>query len=300
MRPPDISVIIPTRNRPGALARCLESLADQAPGTPDFEVLVVDDASTFPPDVERFRSRLELHLLHQAHAGPGVARNLGLSRARGGLVAFTDDDCRPDSRWLAEMRIACHRWPDALVGGRVVNALKDDWYARVSHEALDMVYEHFNEGPAGPSFFTTNNLAGPAAKLRELGGFDPFFTIAAAEDRDLCRRWKARGWMMHQAPAAIVRHFHASSLREFCSMHFRYGRGACLLHRRHRDSPSTVPPVEAGFHQRLPGRVLSRLTTVPGRQRLPLIASLFVWQVAGLAGFAFECLNRRQRPSAHD
>ncbi len=45
----DASVIIPTRNRPRQLERCLRALATQSTRR-EFEVIVVDDAN--PPQLE--------------------------------------------------------------------------------------------------------------------------------------------------------------------------------------------------------------------------------------------------------
>lgn len=292
---PEISVIIPTRNRPTALAQCLESLAAQEPSSGCFEVLVVDDGSSCVLDIDRFGSQIDLTVLRQNPSGPAAARNLGLSHARAPLIVFTDDDCRPCPLWLAEIMAATRQWPDSLVGGAVVNGLKHDWYAEVSQMGLDIVYEHFNHGPAGTSFFTSNNMAIPAGKLRELGGFDGTIRIAAAEDRDLCRRWKAKGWSIREAPAALVEHFHASGIIEFISMHFRYGRGACNLRKRHPSTAGGASLPEEGFHRQLPRRIWARLGLYPRRQHLPLLMSLFVWQAAGALGFYFEALASRIR-----
>src|SRR5262249_60796243 len=67
------TVIVPTRDRPAQLQGCLEALDRQ--DYPSYEVVVVDD------------TRGE---------GPAAARNAGAERARGELLAFTDDACRPE------------------------------------------------------------------------------------------------------------------------------------------------------------------------------------------------------------
>ena len=46
-----VTVVVPTRDRPGALARCLAALERQTVG--DFEVVVVDDRSRSPEAVAR-------------------------------------------------------------------------------------------------------------------------------------------------------------------------------------------------------------------------------------------------------
>src|SRR5262245_12934782 len=127
MSGPTLSVIIPTRDRPGRLRECLEALSRQAPPPDAWEVIVVDDGT---PDPERvaavvaeFRGHLDVQLFAQAHAGPARARNFGASRARFTHLAFTDDDCLPSPRWLSALASAFERTPGAVLGGRVLNGL---------------------------------------------------------------------------------------------------------------------------------------------------------------------------------
>jgi glycosyltransferase involved in cell wall biosynthesis len=87
---PFFSVIIPTYNRAGLLREALDSVFAQT--CADFEVIIVDDASTddtagivsiFADNVRYYR---------QENQGPGAARNLGLANAAGRYVAFLDSD----------------------------------------------------------------------------------------------------------------------------------------------------------------------------------------------------------------
>jgi len=66
----------------------------------DFEVIVVDDCSTDQTKnlVESFRDKRIVYVRHDQNAGPGAARNTGIRRARGQLIAFLDSD----DEWLPE------------------------------------------------------------------------------------------------------------------------------------------------------------------------------------------------------
>ncbi len=98
---PAIAVVVPTRDRPAALARCLESLAAQDLSPDAFEILVVDDGSSPPVTVDAtVAARVCVRVLRQECAGPAAARNYGIQQARTTFVAFTDDDCVPDRVWL--------------------------------------------------------------------------------------------------------------------------------------------------------------------------------------------------------
>ncbi|HLM58777.1 MAG TPA: glycosyltransferase family 2 protein [Pyrinomonadaceae bacterium] len=87
---PLVSVILPVYNRPGWLARAVESVLSQTHG--HLELLVVDDGST--DDTRRVLEGFvpRVRVLEHPHAGAESARNLGLGRARGEFVAFIDSD----------------------------------------------------------------------------------------------------------------------------------------------------------------------------------------------------------------
>lgn len=99
MKPPLFSVVVPTRNRRGLLARAIASVDAQR--FRDFETIVVDDRSTDGtadwlraerPDVALIALGDEDAGGSAAPTGASAARNRGIKRARGEFVAFLDDD----------------------------------------------------------------------------------------------------------------------------------------------------------------------------------------------------------------
>ena len=96
-RAPKVSVIIPTFNRQGLLGRAMGSVLDQ--GYEDFELIVVDDASTdrTRQTVEGFADGRVRYLRHDTNKGATTARNTGIRASRGQYIAFQDSD----DEWLA-------------------------------------------------------------------------------------------------------------------------------------------------------------------------------------------------------
>jgi glycosyltransferase involved in cell wall biosynthesis len=87
-----VSVVIPTYNRAEALSRAIDSVLAQTFG--DFEIIVVDDASTdeTPAVVELYDDdRIDYRRLDRNH-GANVARNKGIEVAEGDLLSFLDSD----------------------------------------------------------------------------------------------------------------------------------------------------------------------------------------------------------------
>jgi glycosyltransferase involved in cell wall biosynthesis len=80
------SVIIPTCNRPQFLSQAIRSVATQK--DVELEILVVNDGEPLP----HAHGDPRMRILDNANKGTVAARNLGISHARGKLIAFLDDD----------------------------------------------------------------------------------------------------------------------------------------------------------------------------------------------------------------
>ena len=75
----EFSVVIPTRNRPAALAACLQSFCQLDYPAGDWELIVVNDGGndSFTAVSPQLRQALPLKLLDATPAGPAAARNRG-------------------------------------------------------------------------------------------------------------------------------------------------------------------------------------------------------------------------------
>jgi glycosyltransferase involved in cell wall biosynthesis len=227
---PEISVVVPTYNRADHLPRLLNALVQQTLPKDRFELILVDDGSKSPiaPIAEEYATRIALKCLRQPNAGPAAARNAGIAVATGMFIAFTDDDCAPDSDWLANFVRALAEFPDAMVGGAVRNGVEGALASEAAQMVIDNVYRFYNRNPLQAHFFASNNMACSAELLRALNGFDENFRCA--EDRNLCDRWRLAGRRLVFTPEAKVAHFHRLNVASFVRMYFAYGRGALRFH----------------------------------------------------------------------
>ena len=117
MTRPTFSVIVTSYNRPALLREALASVLAQT--HPDFECIVVDDASPTPPVLP---SDPRVKLVSRAcNGGPAASRNTGLDHATGQYVTFLDDDDLfvPERLELALEGLA--RAPIALCWSRFVD-----------------------------------------------------------------------------------------------------------------------------------------------------------------------------------
>src|SRR5260370_569804 len=98
---PDVTVLLPVRDRAQLLARCLAALGSGYP------MIVVDDGSDDPAAVAAVAAAHGATLVRRpVTGGPGAARNTGLLGVTTDLVAFVDSDCEPGPGSIE--RLAAH------------------------------------------------------------------------------------------------------------------------------------------------------------------------------------------------
>ncbi|MFO7840140.1 MAG: glycosyltransferase [Desulfosalsimonadaceae bacterium] len=184
---PKISVVIPAYNRAWALGRAFDSVLAQ--DFPDFELLVVDDGSDDDTRalLEAYGSRLTW--IAQSNQGVSAARNRGVARAAGDLVAFLDSD---DYWYPQKLRVQAAFF-DARPDARICQT-QEIWIR--NGRRVNPGRRHAK--PAGDIFVPSLSLClvSPSAVMlkkslfEEMGGFDE--ALPACEDYDLWLRVSAR------------------------------------------------------------------------------------------------------------
>jgi glycosyltransferase involved in cell wall biosynthesis len=283
-----ISVVVPTIGRPTSLQRTLETISRQSLDPDQYEVIVVDDASSetyaWLPDRVRLIRR-------GSRGGPGGARNTGLAQAVGEFVVFTDDDCLVPHDWLSSFLDAFGRYPTAsAVGGplmpdpshlhaapaRLERHTAMDYFRRSDVDPFHDLKVHRSDlSPA----WGTNNLAWRAERLRTLGGF--IEGTSTSEDRDLAIRAGAAGHSTVFIPS-VVYHDREFSFRDLWR---RYASGPVPGHGR-RGLVALVMAVA-----RLP-RALIRDLRLTSHRDPGLLAAAAVRDVALTAGAARAAVTR--------
>jgi GT2 family glycosyltransferase len=236
---PATSVVVATCDRPDALARCLDALAS---GTlPPDEIVVVDQG--FGAQEPRLpHGSIRVVVVPQERLGLSAARNGGVARASGDIVAVTDDDCVPAPGWLAAIvgALTAEEQISAVTGPVLpLGAPGPDAHA-VSTRASRVRRVH--RYPATPwNVGTGANFATHRRVLVALGGYDERLGAgsygAAGEDIDLLYRLIRTGASVLYEPEALVFHERQTSARRRRTRR-TYGRGVgafCALRLRERD-----------------------------------------------------------------
>lgn len=223
------SVVVPTRDRPGPLARCLEALERQDVEG-EFEVIVVDDGSHVAEDVAAVvGSNCRTRLVRTPPGGSAQARNRGVREARAPVVLLLDDDCEPRPNWATTLTESVENGGPAAAG-RCVNPRPADALADATQTILDHVTLE-SLGPAGTtSFAPTYNFGCRRELLLDLP-FDESYVNHGA-DRDWCARLAKRALSIEYRPDAVADHYQTLDLRSFWRKHRGYGHGSARFHRR--------------------------------------------------------------------
>ncbi len=231
------SVIIPVRNRPAEIARCVDSVRASAAKAMkllgnDCEILVVDNGST--DATARVAAEAGARVVSEPLPNRCRARNRGGAEARGEWIVFIDSDCVADAEWLG----ALERETDligseervAAVAGAVLAAEPTTNVEAFIAERKWIDQEKFlTPGRRfSPPFAATANLAIRRDVFLTVGDFD-LELASAGEDADWCWRAAKAGWTLRYAPGAAVTHYHRATLGGLWRQALHYGIGNAEL-----------------------------------------------------------------------
>jgi glycosyltransferase involved in cell wall biosynthesis len=256
---PDVTVVIPTRDRWDVLARTLAALERQELGGVEAEVVVVDNGSRSQPALDGVR------LVDEPVPGAAAARNRGIAEARGRIVLFIGDDCIPAGVDFVRGHGESHAGgvPRAVTGRigwdpSVERTEVMDWLERSGH-MVDM--ERLRREEPGPETFYTGNVSVPRQALLEAAGFDQRFSGYGFEDLELALRLADRGVAFAHAPELGVLHSHRYGLEHSLERMVAVGRGGRLLHTIH-DHRRPLPGPPAGRGRLAAGQALARVAAL--------------------------------------
>lgn len=200
---PTISIVIPVRNSPGLLRACIEGI--QKSTYKDFEIIVVDDAST--DDTPEIAERMGVRPIRlPSNVGPAIARNHAAEFARGTYLFFIDADVRVHADTIEKIAASFQENPevDAVFGS----------YDREPHKYNILsqyrnLFHHFihQQGHTQASTFWTGCGAIKRDVFMSMGGFDASYGRPCIEDIELGTRLRKHGHRIMLRKDIQVTHF---------------------------------------------------------------------------------------------
>ncbi|MEP9382634.1 mycofactocin biosynthesis glycosyltransferase MftF [Nocardioides sp. KR10-350] len=230
--PARLTVVVPVRDRPAQLDRCLAALDG-------LQVIVVDDASEDPESVAKVAATHGAEVVALTdNVGPAGARNAGLARVTTAYVAFVDSDVVADATMLVRLTRHFADETVALVGPLVRSRAtrgedgRARWFERYDEEASSLALGRRACSVAPGSavgWLPSACLVGRTDRLA--CGFDPRMRVG--EDVDLVWRLVEAGWTVRYDPAEVAHHDTRPTLRGWLGRKLVYGTGGAPLARRH-------------------------------------------------------------------
>lgn len=229
---PEISVIIPSRDRQDVLKYVLESLNHQTCNSLHYEIIVADDGSD--DNTEKVvcdfsnNSTPKVLYIRQQKLGPGAARNAGIAKAKGKYILFLDADLIPEAD-VVERHLYFHQKSKdeykCLLGAvrmapelnRFEQARQNETNIRTTGASLHKV-SHWQ--------FRSGNASLPKELCAYPSGFDPRFE--AAEDTEFACRLHTMDVSFYYDESIMAYHYHPMSMDEYIEKYAAYGRSVAL------------------------------------------------------------------------
>lgn len=204
MSGPLLSVIVPTYNGEAYVAEAVASALGQT--WPDLEVIVVNDGSTDGTRAILAAYEPRITVIDQPNLGVSAARNAGLARAGGELVAWLDHD----DRWLPEKAAR----QVALFADPRVGLVHTDviWYDERAGKNVSTIQPHARPDAMVGQCFDRLLMGNPIvnstvmvrrAALEEVGGVNQAMKGNSCQDYDLWLRL-ARRWRFAYVPEPLL------------------------------------------------------------------------------------------------
>lgn len=184
----EVSLIIPTCNRPKMLAECVERLRVQTVQHKDCEIVIGNDGVS----LEKMPG---VRIVPGPGRGPGANRNAAAAQARGRFLIFVDDDCVPQEGFLAAYLGAFGNEETVVYFGMTQPGPNDP-------NSLMWEAPHNLNGTVPPP---SCNFAMCRALFEAAGGFDERYLLAF-EDMEFFSRLETMGASFRFVPEAKVVH----------------------------------------------------------------------------------------------
>lgn len=220
---PSVSVIIPAYNEGSFLRECLGSLCAQ--DYPKYEIILVDNGSTDATKQICEEFPTVKYVYYTARKSSYAARNEGVRRSSGEVIAFFDADqaAAPDMllELLRDFEHGNHRH---VYQGELTD---DERIPEALRRVKSLAVEQFRCGP-DPWAISTACVALPKQFFEELGGFKEY--LVSGGDREFFGRAGKKA-SLHRTRRPVGTHYWASSIREHLKREERYAFGDCLRRR---------------------------------------------------------------------
>jgi len=222
-----ISVIVPSRNSEKTIVKTIKSLLNQD-YKGRYEIIVVDKSTDKTPEIV---SKFPVKLIKQKSKGISAARNLGVKKAKGKIIAFIDSDCIAPKNWLTNLLKPFSDKNVVAVSGTYKTKNKESIIARFAGYEIEQRHEKMKNLET-IDFVGGFNCAYRKDIFLKFGGFNTSFV--QSEDGELSYRISKKGKIKFNS-SAYVHHYHPETLTKFLKQRFWHAYWRTLVYRKYKD-----------------------------------------------------------------
>lgn len=270
------SIIVATYNRLEELQELIPSIDEQTYDHKNFELLIIDDGST--DETESYLSShhpdYEHRYFKQDNKGPGAARNLGMSEAKGEYFLFVDSDCilPPEYLQAIDTSLEENHW-DAFGGPDTYHESFTDVQKAINYSMTSFIGTGGARGSkkSVTKFYPRSFNMGISREVYEkIGGMND---LRHGQDMDLSARIYEAGFKVGFIPEAFVYHKRRSSLRKFFNQVHNWGVARVNLGSAHK---GMFKPIHIVPSLLLLGTIAIPIMTIMNTAYLPVLA---IWVI---------------------
>jgi glycosyltransferase involved in cell wall biosynthesis len=301
-----VSVIVPTRNRPEILGRCLESIIQSHCNYAYHELMVVDSSDDEAKIRLTRQIAQDMGVLYYQEPGPGLsfARNTGIRSSSGDIVVFADDDFVVEKDWIynlvpnyADEQVICctgrmlpYRQDEASTvfaqtmgydrGNRRRIFTADDISLVKLFETVPLIGRlRLADKTPVPWGVGTGFCSFRKRVFEEVGYFDENLRVgrvSVGEDMDMFYRILKSRYKIIYEPRAVVNHDDPQTMEGILNKSYNYGLHRQVVFSKYRKDPYMLALCFGSFFFSM--LALLRTTMKSEREQRKVIA-------AGIKGF---------------
>jgi len=227
-----ISIIVPSYRSQATIGECIRSLlAQKIKEKP--EILVVNSSIDEIHEIVKAHYPTVHFIQLKKRAFAGTARNIGIQKTKGDIVAFIDADCTPSSDWLSKI-ISWHQKGYRIVGGSIVNGSHQNIFSRAEYP-LEILEFSPNNPRRETKFVSAANCSFRRDVFAEYGLFPD---IRAGEDLVFCHKIAGRGEKIIFDPSIKVFHKNDIGFERYVKKQIMHGKNSYKIRQMERLSGS--------------------------------------------------------------
>lgn len=240
---PMVSVIVPVFNDEKRIGVLIESLLKQDYPKERYEVIIVDNGSV-DHSKEVVQKYPVVFLEENDTQSSYAARNKGIAKAQGEILAFIDSDCVADIQWIKEGVQVIQTQGVDMAGGQVEFFFSEKQSAAEIYDSMTSMRNELYIAQVGGA--TTANLFVKAKLFKEFGLFP---AVKSGGDLQWTGARTKQGCRIAFASKAVVHH-PARNLNELLKKALRVGKGSMVMRRQNKDKNSTKDLVRTFLPQK--------------------------------------------------